>query len=468
MHIKYAYLVLVTIFSLGFVSSNYSQENNAILCADGIDNDGDGLIDCDDQECATLVNEGCRTCFDDGLSFADLIIDYNNPCGNSNIFKDPNTALGVSDHAEGSGRFVSLGSGGWIKLSFINNLLVNSGDDKADLWIFEIGPAVEATFIEIQPANNFTLTALMDSGVPDVDSDGYYEVGQVAGSTSALDIDVAIPGYASGELKFHAVKLLDDGDSGCGSGAPGADIDAVCALSSIPAEVCDNGIDDDLDGKVDCDDEDLAMECCCTSDKSLDLGQDVQTCVGDTIILNAPTDFVTYLWQDGSGLPTLNTVNTGLYRLTVTDDMACEFIDQVFVSFEQLPVVTTRLDKCPGTSVTFNGITFFEEGMVDDTFGSSGSACDTIYRIQVVDHEIEHGFLGPDLSICGSATTELQSPWENTTWPDGSQSNQFSIEESNLYIVQAQDSNNCTITDSIQVDFIRNENFYMPTAFFAE
>ena len=35
-------------------------ENNAIVCSDGIDNDGDGQSDCDDTECA--ADPYCTTC----------------------------------------------------------------------------------------------------------------------------------------------------------------------------------------------------------------------------------------------------------------------------------------------------------------------------------------------------------------------------------------------------------------------
>ncbi len=65
---KNAILIFLLLLS---INSIQAQENTAILCADGIDNDGDGFSDCDDIECLTLPNLGCTTCFSDGLSFAD-------------------------------------------------------------------------------------------------------------------------------------------------------------------------------------------------------------------------------------------------------------------------------------------------------------------------------------------------------------------------------------------------------------
>ena len=41
---RYLSIFLLLILSVGLCA----QENNALSCADGIDNDRDGLIDCDD------------------------------------------------------------------------------------------------------------------------------------------------------------------------------------------------------------------------------------------------------------------------------------------------------------------------------------------------------------------------------------------------------------------------------------
>ena len=64
--------------------------------------------------------------------------------------------------------------------------------------------------------------------------DGYYDFGSIQGSTRALDIDDFLTqAYAGGTLQFTSVKLTDVPET-CGSeDSPGADIDAVCALTSI-------------------------------------------------------------------------------------------------------------------------------------------------------------------------------------------------------------------------------------------
>ena len=101
-------------------------EDTALACADGIDNDGDGLIDCEDPDCQLLNNNaGCETCLEGGLSFADVVLEYDNNCPDGNILSnDPNGALGAPDYSGNTSNYntyTSLGNNGFIKLGFTNN-----------------------------------------------------------------------------------------------------------------------------------------------------------------------------------------------------------------------------------------------------------------------------------------------------------------------------------------------------------
>jgi hypothetical protein len=82
--------------------------------------------------------------------------------------------------------------------------------------VFEIGPDVEDTFV-------------------DISTDGlvWNSVGKVFGSTAGVDIDAFGFGVAS---KFSYVRLTDDTNEGDQNGATvGADIDAVGAISTVPS-----------------------------------------------------------------------------------------------------------------------------------------------------------------------------------------------------------------------------------------
>ena len=248
----YFTLILISSCFYGFGQFNPVNENDPVLCADGIDNDGDGLIDCEDGDCTGLSNNstnGCNRC-GDGLSFADVTINFTpNPnCTPAN--SNPDAALGIPDYINTADTHFTLGEGGSLKLQFTNNILTNSGDDDAnDLWVFEVGPAVEGSSIELRPANNHTTQILVNAGITDADGDGFYDMGSIGGSTAGLDIDDVVPGHLPGTLFFDAIDITDTPGS-CSSGTPGADIDAVCALTSTTPCV----LDDDEDGVNNCED----------------------------------------------------------------------------------------------------------------------------------------------------------------------------------------------------------------------
>ena len=213
-----------------------AQENTPLTCSDGIDNDGDGDIDCMDDDCINLTNNGCDIC-SDGLSFADVLIEYIPGC--TLVDPDPSGAIGANDWSglfSDEPQFVFLGDNGILKLGFTNNVLTNSGNSQEDLWVFEIG-VTEPMKLALRPADVYTDTQLqLSPGINDVNMDGYYEFGAISGSTSGFDIDDFMPGYFAGELKFDAIEITDMTTLGCNGSTPGADIDAVCALSSLEVD----------------------------------------------------------------------------------------------------------------------------------------------------------------------------------------------------------------------------------------
>jgi hypothetical protein len=161
--------------------------------------------------------------FPDGaVSFADSWVSYDPPASGpgrpTDMYRDPSKALGIPDN-DGEwaidAEFVSLGDGGNIILQFTNNSLTGSGTATYDLWIFEMGPDVEDTYVEISK-----------------DMVTWHDVGKVYGSTAGIDID----GFGFGTDQFFSyVRLTDDTNEGGQSGATvGADIDAVGAISSAP------------------------------------------------------------------------------------------------------------------------------------------------------------------------------------------------------------------------------------------
>lgn len=165
---------------------------------------------------AQAINYGGIEFPDGSISFADAVVSYEPALGGlaptHPDYINPNEALGVPDYT-GTGS-VSLGDGGRIILQFIDNFLTGSDDGDDDLHIFEVGPDVEDTFVDIS----------MDGLI-------WHSIGKVTGATSSIDIDSF--GFTSAHM-FSFVRLTDDTllDGQTGS-TVGADIDAVGAISTV-------------------------------------------------------------------------------------------------------------------------------------------------------------------------------------------------------------------------------------------
>ena len=167
------------------------------------------------------------------ISFADAVVSYDPMAGGgpapSASNSDPSNALGVPEVPGNTSigactglpadcPFVSLGRGGSIVLQFIDNALTGSDSSALDLWIFEVGPDIEDTFVDIS-SNGVT----------------WNSVGKVFGTTGGIDIDAF--GFSSADI-FTYIRLTDDFSEGASSGASvGADIDAVGAISTIHVTV---------------------------------------------------------------------------------------------------------------------------------------------------------------------------------------------------------------------------------------
>lgn len=154
------------------------------------------------------------------ISFADQVVAFNPPASGPGRptapFLNPNLALGVPDYQSSlpDDGYVSLGDGGSIVLQFVDNALTGSGSSALDLWIFEVGPDVEDTYVEI--SKNGT---------------DWFSVGKVSGATAGVNIDAF--GWGIGD-QFHYVRLTDDTLRGSQNGPTvGADIDAIGAISTV-------------------------------------------------------------------------------------------------------------------------------------------------------------------------------------------------------------------------------------------
>jgi PEP-CTERM motif len=166
--------------------------------------------------------------FPSGISsFADTVTSYDLPgAGDA-----PNAANSVSSHALGapdyvsggacssgpSCTFASLGNGGSITVKFTDNYLTGGGNSNFDLYVFEVGPAVEAMDVEVSK-----------------DGSNWIAVGRVAGTIAGVDLDKFGFGKSDDFSFVRLTDVYDDSYAAGGGGSAGADLDAVGAISSAP------------------------------------------------------------------------------------------------------------------------------------------------------------------------------------------------------------------------------------------
>ncbi|MBT4817752.1 MAG: hypothetical protein HON70_18745, partial [Lentisphaerae bacterium] len=147
------------------------------------------------------------------LSFADRIVSYRAGTAGQD-HTDSSEALGAPDYSPTTSpdSYVALGQRGVLVVEFIDNVLTSGPGD--DLYIFEIGQAVEGVTVEISP-----------------DGTRWTPVGAITGGTRGIDIDPFLS-QTSGNL-FRFVRLTDDGTNSYTGSAPGSDIDAVAAINNV-------------------------------------------------------------------------------------------------------------------------------------------------------------------------------------------------------------------------------------------
>lgn len=143
-------------------------------------------------------------------SFADSVVRFTPGARPSqDVWAEPHHALGEPDYTRTTAPgFLSLGCDGVLVVRFDDNALVDvSGPD---LYVFEIGPAVEATELSVS-----------------VDGTTWLDVGTIEGSRSELELT----GIIDPDDVYRYVRLTNRSRT-CGGRHSGADIDAIAAVGS--------------------------------------------------------------------------------------------------------------------------------------------------------------------------------------------------------------------------------------------
>ncbi len=225
----------------------------------------------------------------------------------------------------------------------------------------------------------------------------------IAGIGSGLNAD----GF--NELSF---LKLDSLGAGCNSGATNLSLQSD-QISLVPMSW---SLNNDLslmvnDFPLSLNDESLEsrllcpqyLSCCDSSKMSkVNLPSDTVLCSGYIMKLDAGTGYISYLWQDGSVMQTMDVADSGTYWVNVTDPNGCSDTDTVRVgSIEPLPA----------------------------------------------------SFLPADTTICIGDILDIRPvrPFEMYKWSTGGVGNSLQIGEAGKYSLYVVDKYGCAGNDSIQI-----------------
>lgn len=184
---------------------------------------------------------------------------------------------------------------------------------------------------------------------------------------------------------FHQLTIYDSPTqtgSSFSADSTGISLSPQSCFSPCNNEICGNALDDDGDGLTDCQDPDLQADCCCYLPPVLELGPDASLCAGDSLLLQAPAGFTSYLWSDGTTDSTRWVRTTGLYTLSVQDRCGNTQRDSIRITAGQNIQTSQIIHICSGQTALVFGQQQGQPGTYSRTY-TAANGCDSTHTIQL-------------------------------------------------------------------------------------
>ncbi len=201
-----------------------------------------------------------------------------------------------------------------------------------------------------------------------------------------------------------------------------------------------------------------------------------ETCLSN-YILDAQNPGSQYLWSNYSTNQTLSVNTAGIYYVQVIDTNNCQNSDTTLMIFHPSPQPNLGVDTVLCTNYTLdagNGdyynwntgdtvqyLSVNQTGIysvkVTTLYGCEGT--DTI-SLQIMPPSVV--YLGADIDTCNVDSLLLSAGnFSNYLWNNNSTSNSVYASQSGIYWVTIKDTNNCSATDSISINYryLHNINF---------
>jgi len=190
---------------------------------------------------------------------------------------------------------------------------------------------------------------------------------------------------------------------------------------------------------------------------SINLGNDTTICFGDELELTPGSNFMNYLWHNGSTDSIFIVDTTGLYWVEVTDSLGCIATDSIFIELLPSPEINLGNDTliCLGDSLILNAgggylSYIWNTGSNDSTIvvDSTGIYCVEVENefgctsidsilIEIYPFAWEDLDLGSDTIFCFGESIVLNagSGYTYYQWQDGSSDSIFIADTAGIYYV---------------------------------
>jgi len=222
---------------------------------------------------------------------------------------------------------------------------------------------------------------------------------------------------------------------------------------------------------------------------TIDIGSDVHFCEGDSVLVTAPSGFVSYSWSNGAEGRSAWVSNGGVLRVGATDTNSCVAVDSIMVGMIDKPKVNLGPDStyCTDGKVELscldlscaNCTYLWSNQSTSQSIGvdrggtywlkvTNEYGCSNVDTVNIDVIRVAPFGLPDELNFCDDyARLSSRNNYLAYMWSTGDETPSIDIYSSGLYSVTVTDASGCTISDKvnatkhyIEAPFIGNDTVF--------